>query len=119
MQYLSSMKTFTAPQNKIRGNIDGPLRTWSEVNTVVLTRNELTGPIPESIAADSPRLEDLRLDGNELTGRIPESLGNLSFTHLRLSYNDLTGTLPANIVDKSDKLGKYRIKSITRSRSGL
>ena len=65
----------------------------SNLETLWLDDNQLTGPIPVELGNLS-NLESLNLYNNQLTGSIPVELGNLSnLKDLRLHNNELTGEL--------------------------
>ena len=89
---------------------DRPLDEWHGVTTnsvgrvtlLLLSDNELTGPIPAELG-DLSNLEWLWLSGNELTGPIPAWLGDLSnLEWLNLGDNQLTGPIPAELGDLSN-----------------
>ena len=84
---------------------EAPLDQWAGVFTdcdgtlthLVLTQNQLTGPIPPELGNLS-NLTELSLMHNELTGPIPPELGNLAnLTSLDLRYNELTGPIPPEL----------------------
>ena len=76
-----------------------------DVIEVDLYRNNLSGPIPESIVL-LKRLASLIMSENNLTGEIPGAVfGKLTnFTKLYLQYNSISGTIPDNL-DAENKLG--------------
>ena len=57
--------------------IPAELGALTNLQTLLLHDNELTGPIPTELG-DLTNLEGLWLGGNELTGAIPAELGDLS-----------------------------------------
>ncbi|RVW90846.1 Leucine-rich repeat receptor-like kinase protein THICK TASSEL DWARF1 [Vitis vinifera] len=62
--------------------------------TLNLSRNQLTGKIPEKIGA-MQGLETLDLSCNCLSGPIPPSMSSItSLNHLNLSHNRLSGPIP-------------------------
>lgn len=78
-----------------------------DVIEVDLYRNNLSGPIPESVVL-LKRLASLIMADNNLTGEIPgAAFGKLTnFTKLYLQHNSLSGTIPDNL-DAANKLGAY------------
>ncbi|GLU11464.1 hypothetical protein SLE2022_282050 [Rubroshorea leprosula] len=81
--------------NRLGGEVPD-LRNLSRLVTLNLSRNHLTGKIPESIGS-LLRLESLDLSRNQLSGLIPPSMAALTFlAHLDLSYNNLTGEIPTS-----------------------
>ncbi len=76
--------------NNLSGSIPN-FTNLAELTTLTLSRNQLTGSIPNF---NLPSLTWLELTDNQLTGQIPPlDLPNLSL--LRLGMNQLTGTLPS------------------------
>ena len=84
---------------------DKPLSEWYGVDTddngrviqLLLSGNELSGPIPSSLGGLT-HLRVLLLYGNELSGFIPSSLGDLA--HLQVLYlysNELSGLIPSSL----------------------
>ncbi|WP_460955204.1 beta strand repeat-containing protein [Spirosoma litoris] len=71
--------------------------TNGRVTTLLLSYNQLSGPIPESLA-NLTNLQYLDLQGNQLTDGIPASFSALtSLTYLRLTNNPLGGEIPAGL----------------------
>ena len=85
--------------NELTGPIPAELGDLSNLEWLWLSGNELTGPIPAWLG-DLSNLEWLNLGDNQLTGPIPAELGDLSNLHtLDLSFNQLTGPIPAELGD--------------------
>ncbi|GER26059.1 leucine-rich receptor-like protein kinase family protein [Striga asiatica] len=87
--------------NQFEGNLTRLLK-WGNVQILDLSRNRLTGPIPEE-TAQFLRLNYLNLSGNSLIGPLPEvmmtSFPKLSV--LDLSFNRLDGPLLTNLFTRS------------------
>ena len=67
------------------------------VTKLNLNRNNLSGPIPESLGKLG-HLKYLWMFGNQLSGSIPESLGKLSnLKYLELNNNQLSGYIPESL----------------------
>mmetsp|Transcript_11467 Transcript_11467/g.22658 ORF Transcript_11467/g.22658 Transcript_11467/m.22658 type:complete len:812 (+) Transcript_11467:202-2637(+) len=86
--------------NNLTGNMPKELNYFSELMTLNLYFNKLTGTIPDLSGLIA--IEQIDLDGNELTGTVPESIFNMpNIVNLFLLNNkDLTGTIP-EILDSS------------------
>ncbi|KAL9232207.1 hypothetical protein vseg_007343 [Gypsophila vaccaria] len=81
-------------------NLDGvlpkSLAKLAYLNTIDLSRNLLSGTIPEEWAA--MKLEYLSVMINRLSGHIPKYLGNItSLTYLSIESNSFSGTVPAEL----------------------
>ena len=97
---LSNLKSLDLSSNELTG-IPGELGSLSNLESLDLSSNELTG-IPGELG-NLPNLETLYLGFNELAGPIPAELGNLSnLETLYLSYNQLTGMIPAELGNLSN-----------------
>merc|ERR1711865_70872 len=71
----------------------------SQITSVVLSKNNLKGTIPESISS-LPSLKVLGLDSNALTGSVPSHLAMLpDLQMVHLQKNQLTGALPATMMN--------------------
>ena len=84
---------------------DAPLGEWygievdnqGRVVAVVLSNNDLTGPIPPELGSLAA-LQVLYVENNNLTGEIPPELGNLTaLRYLNVSNNRLTGPIPREL----------------------
>ncbi|KAL5539099.1 hypothetical protein UlMin_044184 [Ulmus minor] len=92
LQYL---RNIDLSRNRLSGEIPESI-TLLKLNTLNLSRNRLTGSIPDNFNPRS-KLESLDLSRNQLSGRIPASLSSLTFINkLDLSYNKLTGRIPSS-----------------------
>ena len=83
--------------NQLTGPIPDELSTPPKKGTLItlnLSQNQLTGKIPESLG-DHTNLQTLYLWGNRLTGDIPDLSGLTKVVYLSLSRNQLTGAIPA------------------------
>ncbi|XP_028111965.1 receptor-like protein EIX2 [Camellia sinensis] len=81
-------------RNNLTGTIPEELSLLSGLLGLNLSHNNLTGSIPKKIGG-LKSLESLDFSNNKLSGTIPESMSNLSFiSHLNLSYNSLSGRIP-------------------------
>ena len=58
--------------------------------------NELSGPLPAELGNLSD-LETLMLANNNLSGQIPEALNDLTLNRLWLKGNNFTGCVPYNL----------------------
>ena len=84
-------------ENGLKGQLPAALGDLSELTNLTLTKNELSGPILDSLSRLS-RLQRLDLGRNRLTGPLPSWLGNLSeLTNLTLYNNDLRGPIPDSL----------------------
>ena len=96
---LSNLKSLNLSSNELTG-IPGELGNLSNLESLDLSDNRLTG-LPGELGSLS-NLESLYLSSNELTG-IPGELGNLSnLETLFLSFNELTGPIPAELGNLSN-----------------
>ena len=93
---LSNLESLDLSSNELTG-IPGELGSLSNLETLYLSFNELAGTIPAELGSLS-NLESLNLSNNRLAGTIPAELGSLSkLESLNLSSNQLTGPIPASL----------------------
>ena len=79
--------------NNLVGTLPDELGDLTELTTLYLWGNGLSGPIPDLSGLTG--LTTLSLSSNQLTGSIPASLGSLTSLHtLHLWGNQLSGTIP-------------------------
>ncbi|OAY67737.1 LRR receptor-like serine/threonine-protein kinase GSO1 [Ananas comosus] len=104
---LYLVKTIDLSGNNLSGQIPEEIAALHLLQSLNLSANHLTGRIPEKIG-DMHYLESLDLSLNELSGAIPQSLSDLTFlSHLNLSYNNLSGRIPTG-----SQLGRLNDPSI-------
>ncbi|XP_058110378.1 putative receptor-like protein kinase At3g47110 [Magnolia sinica] len=81
------------------------LTNCSNLQSLSVSRNNLSGALPNSITNLSTQLTRLAFKGNMIFGSIPSEIQNLvSLTTLDMQYNFLTGSIPIS-VGKLNKLG--------------
>ncbi|KAI3463101.1 hypothetical protein Pfo_019764 [Paulownia fortunei] len=97
LQYDSTLylvNSIDLSRNNLSGEIPSGITTLFRLGTLNLSMNHLTGIIPPNI--DSlQRIETLDLSNNLFSGPIPLGMASLTFlNHLNLSYNNLSGQIP-------------------------
>ncbi|XP_058111192.1 probable LRR receptor-like serine/threonine-protein kinase At3g47570 [Magnolia sinica] len=87
------------------------LTNCSSLESLAVSRNRLSGALPNSIANLSTQLTWLSLASNMIFGSIPSGIQNLiGLTVLNMGYNYLTGTIPIG-VGKLNKLEELYLDS--------
>lgn len=93
---MASLEYLDLSVNGLTGSIPDGLFLLKNLSIVYLYKNNLSGPIPQSIEALNLQIIDLSY--NNLNGTIPEDFGKLtSLTGLALFTNNLSGEVPASI----------------------
>jgi Leucine-rich repeat (LRR) protein len=109
--------------NNLSGSIPNEINYFTDLETLDLYYNKLTGSIPD--LSQLINLRQFDVDGNMLSGMAPESLFNLpSIVNMYLLNNkDLTGTIPnigdSSRLEKISVLGCSFTGSIPQSLSAL
>ena len=75
---------------------DGISVTGSRVTRLNLSQKQLTGTIPAALSGLT-NLDSLDLGSNQLTGAIPDLSALTNLTNLRLNTNQLSGAIPATL----------------------
>ena len=85
--------------NNMQGTVPPELQFVSQLMSLDLSHNRLTGKLPQDDSLGHfRRLTNLRLEHNQLTGSLPEALGdNLILKELRLDHNSLKGSIPEHM----------------------
>ncbi|XP_050281642.1 receptor-like protein EIX2 [Quercus robur] len=98
LEYYSQiflMNIIDLSRNNLTGEIPEALTKLSLLSALNLSWNQLTGKIPENIGA-LHSLETLDLSCNHLSDPIPPSMSSFTFlSHLNLSYNNFSGHIPS------------------------
>ncbi|KAL3620325.1 hypothetical protein CASFOL_035237 [Castilleja foliolosa] len=91
---LPLVNSIDLSKNNLSGDIPNEITILVELRSLNLSRNHLTGLIPGSIG-NMKQLESLDFSKNSLSGEIPSSFTVMtSLSYLNLSYNDLIGRIP-------------------------
>ncbi|CAI9109600.1 OLC1v1009446C1 [Oldenlandia corymbosa var. corymbosa] len=79
----------------LAGVVPDALQSCHSIQTLDLSGNSLTGPIPPQICDWLPYLTSLDLSNNDLTGTIPEDIVKCSYLNtIVLDDNKLSGSIP-------------------------
>jgi Leucine-rich repeat (LRR) protein len=99
---LTNLVTLDLSTNQLTGPIPPELGNLDSLGSLILGYNQLTDSIPPEICY-LPNLLNLELANNQLTGSIPPEIENLvSLEYLRLRTNDLSGPIPAEVFNLSN-----------------
>lgn len=91
---LTNLQTVLLQNNNISGHIPAEIGKLSKLQTLDLSDNNFRGRIPPSLS-HLKSLHYLRLNNNSLSGDIPQSFANMTqLTFIDLSYNNLSGPVP-------------------------
>nr|GEV86133.1 leucine-rich repeat protein [Tanacetum cinerariifolium] len=98
-QEMPVIPTLDLSHNKITGPLTNlPVGVYSKYGSLLLQDNLFRGSIPVSLCNRTDLLV-LDLSKNRLTGKIPECFGNFSLRVMILSSNELSGTVPSSYSD--------------------
>ncbi|XP_058075943.1 probable LRR receptor-like serine/threonine-protein kinase At1g63430 isoform X2 [Magnolia sinica] len=108
---LTNLQQLVLHKNNLLGPIPREIAKLASLKLLDLGMNQLSGPIPRELGYLTNVMK-INLQSNELTGSIPPELGNLmKLADLRLDRNKLQGILPgsSNISAnfRSDMHGMY------------
>ena len=123
LKYCRSLQTLDLSNNSISGPIPSQICNWLPyLVSLDLSRNALAGPIPPEIA-DCKFLNSLIFSNNRLSGPIPYGLGQSRLKRFSVANNDLSGSVPADLArfNGSDFDGndKLSVKPLGSNRGGL
>lgn len=96
LQYCPSLQTLDLSDNKLSGPIPSKICDWLPyLVTIDLSQNEFTGPIPPELV-NCKYLNTLFLGDNRLSGSIPYQLSRLPrLQKFSVSNNELSGEIPS------------------------
>ncbi|KAK3120016.1 hypothetical protein QOZ80_9AG0679510 [Eleusine coracana subsp. coracana] len=93
----------------LKGQFPDGLENCSSMNTLDLSSNSLSDPIPVDISKRLPFVTSLDLSYNSFSGQIPESLSNCSYLNaVSLQHNKLTGMIPWQLA-ALDRLAQFNV----------
>uniref|UniRef100_A0A8R7QQQ3 Leucine-rich repeat-containing N-terminal plant-type domain-containing protein n=1 Tax=Triticum urartu TaxID=4572 RepID=A0A8R7QQQ3_TRIUA len=92
--HAASLEYLSFPNNGLQGELDGAhIVKLSNIRTLDLGGNHISGKIPESIG-QLTRLEELHLGNNNMSGELPSTLSNCkNLKTIDLKFNDFSGDL--------------------------
>ncbi|KAJ0973091.1 hypothetical protein J5N97_021050 [Dioscorea zingiberensis] len=93
----------------LTGQIPSDLRLCSDLQTLDLSSNSISGVLPPAFCDWLPYLVTLDLSSNQLSGPIPAELSNCRFLNtLVLDHNRFTGPIPASL-SRLDRLKRLSL----------
>ncbi|CAM6102670.1 unnamed protein product [Calypogeia fissa] len=96
VQRMPLLQQLKLARNLLDGFIPtGVFTNLIHLNTVDLSNNSFTGPVPDDLVS-LPSLASLLLAGNNFNGTVPPSLSNSTLSIVDLSGNSLSGFLPTD-----------------------
>ncbi|CAN1189815.1 Probable LRR receptor-like serine/threonine-protein kinase At1g63430 [Linum perenne] len=105
---ITNLQELILHRNNLLGTIPKELGMLKQLKRLDLGANQLTGPIPAKLANISGILK-INLQSNGLTGNLPSGFGDLKYLQeLVLDRNRLQGTFPASNGSPSTARGMYR-----------
>ena len=97
MGTLTNLQSLGLSRNQLSGEIPEELGSLTNLQSLGLSRNQLSGGIPAELGSLT-NLQWLYLAGNQLSGGIPAELGSLAnLQWLNLSGNQLSGGIPEEL----------------------
>ncbi|EYU30656.1 hypothetical protein MIMGU_mgv1a025198mg, partial [Erythranthe guttata] len=95
---LYNLKMLSFQFNKLDGLIPISIFNMSNLESLALTGNILSGDLPADFCGGIPRIKELYLSSNEFNGQIPSTISKCSQLRLlSLSYNKFSGFVPRGI----------------------
>ncbi|XVE84964.1 hypothetical protein DITRI_Ditri17bG0054100 [Diplodiscus trichospermus] len=97
------------PSMKLSGQLPDSLKYCRSLQSLDLSNNSLSGPIPSDICSWLPYLVRLDLSGNRFSGSIPPQIVNCKFLNdLVLDGNKLSGSIPYELA-RLDRLKRFSV----------
>lgn len=83
--------------NFLMGTLPLELAHLSNLNTIALQNNKISGSIPLTYFTELSNMQQISLYNNRLSGTLPEEMYDLDLEYVGLHNNILYGTIPTNI----------------------
>ncbi|MQM00426.1 hypothetical protein Taro_033157 [Colocasia esculenta] len=97
---LTNLQFLGLLMNGLSGTVPHSVYNLSNLNTISLYQNQLSGTLPPDLATTLPNLEVLNVGENMFQGEIPTSLSNASYLQeINFGNNSFKGTIPNNLGD--------------------
>ncbi|KAI3803717.1 hypothetical protein L1987_31878 [Smallanthus sonchifolius] len=90
---LTELTTIDLSDNKLSGPIPTSLFSLPNLQTLILRTNSFSGTLPPTIST-LKSIQTLDISHNSLSGSLPDTSSSLTLTRLDLSFNKLTGPIP-------------------------
>ncbi|XVE53129.1 hypothetical protein DITRI_Ditri02bG0179600 [Diplodiscus trichospermus] len=88
-------------ENKLTGNIPSEICSLSSLVVLDLSKNNLSGTIPECLGNFSSSLKFMNLQMNNFSGKIPDTFLNNQLAVLLMNDNQLEGLVPRSLANCS------------------
>lgn len=101
----TNLQSLFLSKSKVDGNIPWnsdieAKRAASNLTSLTLTNNQLTGTIPIELGTSS-LLNIVNIEQNQLVGTIPEFIASSNIVEWKVGKNHLTGSLPLSLVNQT------------------
>ncbi|KAK8506406.1 hypothetical protein V6N12_034139 [Hibiscus sabdariffa] len=95
------LQRFLISDNKLTGNVPSSICNWTSLEILDLSRNSLSGTIPECLGNLSQNLDIMNLQMNNFSGKIPDIFANSVLVNLFLNNNRLEGLVPPSLANST------------------
>jgi hypothetical protein len=115
---LTNLLEFVADGFQLRGAISDSFSKSPDLQTLIISNNNITGEFPVNFANENPGLQIISFEGNQMTGTIPSSIGRLSnLLFLQIRGNDFSGPIDGATFASTTSLQRLELQYNTFSGS--